>query len=330
MVAEIRGCVPKLPYAYAKTLVNRAWSTVRQSALWSFNLYTSSWTSPPLVSSGTMTATTGSAAITFDATAITALNASQIAAPYSLITQRQVRVASGGIYSLIFYNPGTGAATLDRPWGDVGGAGLAFQLYQVYYAPPYRDHLAWMSARNTQFFYYLGLDMTRTELDSRDPQRTWYVWPTEVVPFGIDVRGQGTPTPSATLGFPLFELWGQPIAPYVYQMYGIRRGVDLVAPTDTLPVQVGEDVVMAMARVYAYEWAEGNKGMAPRNVGSDFRFLSSQAAAIYAKLLNQYRREDREFVSNYFINRDPNITFTPYAVYNTIAGTASTIGGSSG
>jgi hypothetical protein len=330
MVAEIRGCVPKLPYAYAKTLVNRAWSTVRQSTLWSFNLFTSSWASPPMVTTGTITVATGFPAITFDADAIAALNASQLANPYSLITQRQIRVASGGIYSLISYNAGTGAALLDRPWGDLGGSGLAYQLYQVYYAPPMKDFLGWMSARNVQFFYYLGLDMTRSELDARDPQRTWYQWPTEVVPFLIDARGQGTQTPSATLGYPLFELWGQPISPFTYQMYGIRRGVDLVAPTDALPVQVGEDIVMAMARVYAYEWAEANKGMTPRNVGSDFRFLTGEAAALYAKLLQQYRRQDREFVNNYFVNRDPNVTWSPWAVYNTLAGVASTIGSSSG
>ena len=43
LVAELRGCVPKLPYAYSKTLVNRAWKTVRESGLWSFNLFTSAW-----------------------------------------------------------------------------------------------------------------------------------------------------------------------------------------------------------------------------------------------------------------------------------------------
>ena len=227
LVAELRGCVPKLPYAYSKTLVNRAWKTVRESGLWSFNIFTSSWTSPPMITVGTMTATTGSPAILFDAAAVAAINASQLATPYSLITQRQVRVLAGGLYSLIAYNPISGAATLDRPWGDPGGVGLAYQLYQVYYPAPMRDFLGWLSVRNTTFFYPLGLDMTRAELDNRDPQRTWYQWPTEVVPFSIDIRGQGTAQASATLGFPLFELWGQPITPFTYQCYGVRRGGDI-------------------------------------------------------------------------------------------------------
>src|SRR5579859_4055477 len=97
MVSELRGSIPKLPFAFTKTLVNRAWRQVRESNLWSFQLFEANWISPPLVNTGTVTATPGSANITFNADAIAAIQAAQIAQPYSLITQRQFRIASGTI-----------------------------------------------------------------------------------------------------------------------------------------------------------------------------------------------------------------------------------------
>src|SRR6266478_4665630 len=92
MSSEIRGCVPKISILFARTLVNRAWRAVRESNLWSFNLFESSWITPPLETSGACAVVQGSSTITFDATAIAALVAAQIAQPYSLLTQRQFRV----------------------------------------------------------------------------------------------------------------------------------------------------------------------------------------------------------------------------------------------
>src|SRR5277367_4308187 len=203
MQSELRGSVPKVPFAFTGTLINRAWRQVRESNLWSFNLFESSWITPPLVNSGTVTATQGSPTLTFDLTvAVPALLASQAANPYSPITVRQFRVGVGGIYNIITMNFGTGVATLDRPFADVGGANIVYQVYQLYYAAPYADHRSWISVRNPQMFIDLRLTTTRAQIDALDPQRTWYQFPTCVVPFGRDQRPG-----SATLGYPLFELW---------------------------------------------------------------------------------------------------------------------------
>lgn len=321
MMSELRGSVPKIPMAFTKTLINRAWRTVRESNLWSFNLFESSWITPPLINAGTVTATQGLANLTFDATAIAAINAAQIAQPYSLITQRQFRIAVGGIYNLITYNPSTGAATLDRPFADPGGVGVVYQIYQLYYPAPYADHRAWFSVRNPSMFVDLDLTTTRTSIDAMDPQRTWYQFPTRVVAYGRDLR-----TGSATLGFPLFELWGQPVSPFVYQCYGCRMGTDLVNASDTLPQPLGEDLILPKARDFAYEWAEANKGTTPRNVGSDFKFLRKEANDEYLKMLKQYRRQDKEFVLNWFVTRQKMLGGRGLGYYNTLAGTAGPYG----
>lgn len=323
MMSELRGSVPKLPFAFTKTLINRAYGTIRNANLWSFQLFESSWISPPPVSAGTVTTTQGSPTLTFDATALAALLASQAANTYSPITVRQFRIGAGGIYNLIAMNFGTGVATLDRNYADTpSGAGQSYTVYQVYYTPPYADHLTWKSVRNPVMFLDLNLNMTRAEVDAIDPQRSWYQFPSAVVPFGVDTRGAGTSTPSATLGYPLYELWGQATTPFAYQCYGIRRGPDLSLPTDTLPFAIPEHLVLAKARRYAYEWAEANKDMSPRSQGPDFRFLMAQADDEYKKTLTQYRRQDKELCDNWFSQRAVPWGLGRFGYYNTIAGVA--------
>lgn len=324
LASELRGLVPKIPFTYCKTLVNRAFRDIRESFLWSFNLFESSWSSPAIVTAGTVTAIQGASTVTFDATAIAALLASQTASPVSPITTRQFRIGIGGIYSIIAFDFGTGIATLDRIFGDVSASAIAYQVYQAYYVPPMKDFLTWISVRNPSTFAALNLIQTRAWVDQRDPQRMQFGYPSHVIPFAIDLRGQGTATPSATLGYPMFELWGAAITPYVYQCYGIRRGLDLVLPSDTLPAQIGDDLVLAKAKAFAYEWAEANKDTLPRAAGPDYKFLIGATLDDYKKLLSKYRKQDREFIDNYFSIRDPGLNGIAWSHFNSITMTAGT------
>jgi hypothetical protein len=325
MMAELRGAIPKLPFAFTKTLINRAWKEVREASLWSFNLLEFSWPTPPPINAGTVIVTQGSATITFDTiVAVPAIIAGMTS--YSAITARQFRVSStGGIYNIISLDPSfasNGIATLDRIFGDQSASGTSYQIYQLYYTPPVLDFLGLYTVRNPAMYLNLDLTKTRSWIDARDPQRSWYQFPTHVVAWGRDIRGQGTTTPSATLGYPLYELWGQPVTFFTYQVYGIRRGADLVNPTDMLPFSVGEDLVLAKAYYYAYEWAEANKDQAPRSQGPDFRYLMGAREELYRKLLIMYRKQDRELTNNYFSVRDPDLSAHAYGYYNTLAGTA--------
>jgi hypothetical protein len=181
-----------------------------------------------------------------------------------------------------------------------------------------KDFKAWLTIRDIQNFQALYTDRyTRADLDQMDPQRTWYYFPTDAVYFTQDQNPA-----SPTYAWPMFELWGAPQTSLTYQLYGLRKGVDLVNSTDALPPAVGEDCVMALARKYSYEWAEANKGDNPRNVGPDFRYLIGVAQADYNRLYKDYRKEDRELVDNFFsCHRLPN--YGQFAQYNTLSGTAS-------
>jgi hypothetical protein len=324
MRTELRGSVPKLAFSYTATLVNRAWRTIRERNLWSFLLFDGQWIAPPQYTGSLAATIQGSNVVTLSAADSTAIAALLPTQPFSLITQRQFRIASSGVYNIRAYNPNGGGAgiatlTLDRWWGEVATAGSAFQIYQCYYVPtvanaPITDFKSWISIRDMQDFRSLYTDrMTRRDLDMRDPQRTWYGIPTDVVPFDND----------PVTGALMFELWGAPTYALNYQLYGIRSGLDLVNPGDTLPFAVGEDCVLALARVMAYEWAEANKGLAPRAVGPDFKFLMGAAKADYERLLKMYRMADRERVDNFFSSFRLGDAADLYPFYSTLGNTAS-------
>jgi hypothetical protein len=316
MWSEIVGSVPKIPRPFAKTLVNRAWKDVRRKNLWSFLMFDGRWISPPLINAGTVTVTQGSTSVVADAVAAAAILAGSLSP--TLITQRQLRAGLSGVYNIVAWDT-VDTLTLDHAWAEPSAVGSAYSIFQCYYPPPMKDFLTWVSVRDMVNFNALFTTrLTRQELDQSDPQRMWFGIPSDVVFFGADGNLAGL-----TPGWPLFEIWGHPQFEIAWQLYGIRRGTDLVADTDELPPAVGEDCVLALARKYAYEWAEANKGDAPRNAGPDFRFLIGGAEAEYQRLFREYRKDDREMVDNYFA-RLRGVSYPQFlAHYNTLSATAS-------
>lgn len=318
MVSELRGQVPNVPYDACSKFINNAWRDVRRKNLWSFQLYESNWLSPTLVNSGTADVTRGANTVVVDATAQAAIDAAIASeGTFSPIIARQFRVAAGTVYNITDWDTGTLTLTLDRIYGEATDTGVAYSIYQVYYPAPYIDHLTFMSVRDMTNFVDLFLNQPRTIIDSRDPQRTWYYFPTHVFYYKKDENANST-----TFEFPLYELWGAPQYALNWQLYGIRKMLDLSADTDTLPPAVGEDCVMAKAKYYAYQWAEANKGALPRNQGPDFKMLMGMVENEYKELYREYRRQDRETVSNWFSIRRHSMYGHVYAYYNSIAGNA--------
>jgi hypothetical protein len=316
MVAELRGTVPKIPVPYLRTLVNRAYKEIRDRNLWSFQLAEGQWISPQMITAGTATTTQGSNVVQMDSVAAAAINANG-SAPYSLLTQRQFRIGAGGIYNIYGWD-GVSALTLDRMYGELSVTSASYFIYQVYYPSPTKTFLRFISVRDMQNFLDLFIATTREELDQLDPQRDFYTYPTRVVPYKPDPNPQ-----SATYGYMLHELWGAPQYSLNYQLLYIDKLGDLMNPNDMLPYAIGEDVVLAKARVYAYEWAEGNKGALERNQGPDYRFLMGASEKQYETLFKNYRREDRETVDNFFMAGRTSLYGRYWASYNSLSGTAN-------
>lgn len=333
MMAELRGQVPSLSIAFSKTLVNRAWRTIRERNLWSFLLFEGQWVTPPQFTTGTCTVSQSSNQVTLDATATAALIAALVDQPYSLIGQRQFRITGGGtlsgLYNIWDWDDATGVLSLDRRFGELTGSGLSFTIYQAYYAPCANaganplylsDFKTWISVRDIQHFIDLDcFQIDRATLDAKDPQRLIFQMPTHVVPYQQDQNPD-----SPTYRQFLYELWGAPLQTYIYQLFGVRRGTDLVNPSDTLPPAVGEDCVIALAKFYAYEYAESQKSATQAvQTGPDYRFLMSAAQKEFDMLFKMYRMQDRETVDSWFSVRRVALAKYRLGYYNTISGTAN-------
>jgi hypothetical protein len=120
----------------------------------------------------------------------------------------------------------------------------------------------------------------------------------------------------------MYELWGQPVAPFTYQCYGIRSGSPLVNPSDTLPPIIEEELVLARARGYAYIWAEANRDLTPRATSPDFKFLLGAAEAEFKELKILYRKQDKEFVNNWLVMRGGQCAARGGNYYDTYSKTA--------
>lgn len=321
LYSEITGCVPKLDVDLAKKLVQRAFLDVQRYNLWSFQLFDANWTSPVVINGGTVTTTQGANTIVFDATASALILPIATVGPFPTpLTQRQFRIGIGTIYNIwaIVNNGGIVTLTLDRPYAEASATASPYMIYQCYYPAPYRDQYAWINVRDMINYNDLDIWSTREKVNLQDPQRTIFYLPTKVVYYQTDQNPA-----SPTYQWPLWELWGQPQYSLTYQLCGIRRLV-LVNDTDTLPASIGEDVVIEMSKVKAYEWAEANKGDMPRNAGSDFRFLIGDAKKEYERLMFAYRRNDRNLVDNFLnVRRHRNWLSNTDGYYNSIANSAN-------
>jgi hypothetical protein len=300
MAAELQGVAPQIPIDYCKTLVNRARADVYRKNLWSFQMFEANWTSPPQINAGTVTVTQGSNQVVFDATAAAVINA--VGSVPSQIIQRQFRVGIGTIYNIWGWD-GVNTATLDRLYAEPSGSTVAYMIYQCYYAAPMQDFKTWLTVRDIINFNDLILNKNRDWADQRDPQRSLYYIPTHVLPYSVDLNPA-----SPTYRNQMFELWSQPTFQLVYQLWGLRKGVEFVNDGDELPPQLGEDCLMALAKYGAYQWCEANWN--PTMGKQKPNYLALMQGLVnnnpkrggpgeYNRLYGEYRMQDRSAVNNF-------------------------------
>lgn len=301
MAAEVHGCVPKIPYDYCKTLVNRAWRDVRRKNLWSFQLFDTNWVTSNLIgnisnsSPLSCNVTQGNNQVVFNAAANTAIAAIG-PGPFPMpITALQFRVGVSTIYNIWAYNNTSATATLDRPYTDTTANNSNFVIGSYYMTVPYSDFVRFLNVVDMLDFQVLDLSKNREWVAKQDPQLAQYFWPTHAVPYERELNSANN-----NYGYFRYLLWGLPQTSRTYQLLGIREGSDLINNGDTLPFCIGEDVVLSLAKCYAYEYAESSKGDNPRDQGPDWRFLIGTEQKNYDRLFREYRQRDRETVDNWF------------------------------
>ncbi len=324
MASRLTGWLPRFPKGEAYNIVNDAWTDIRNDRLWSFQLVEDSISTPNLINVGTFTTVQGTNTVTANATASAAITG--LTNP--LLTQRQFRITSGGIYSIIaadFTNPNAVVLTLDRTYTDPSGAGQSYQIYQCYFPAPVADFKRWIDWRDLTNGDWLSIYQTRREVNMGAPQRLYFTFPHWVLPFGYDQRGAGTANPSATIGYPWYELYPNPLSVVSYMRWWVRTGAELVNTSDTVPYPITDKLVIARAQMLGCRWCESNRDPAiPRGQAADYKFLYEAAAKEYSIELKLIGLKDRD-LTDLFLSRIPRpnrtgINRLPY--YSTISGRA--------
>jgi hypothetical protein len=291
---ELRGVVPKLSAPLAQKLVNRAWLDIRDARLWSWQVADGGFSSPDLISTGTVTVTLGDTDVIVNAAAKAVLDA-VVLDPLNPLTKRQFRVASQGpIYNISSYNSGTSTITLDRVYTEASASGASYQVYRCYYAPPSTDFICWWSIIDPNNGYPLDFRRYRTkaDLDRVDPNRGSQGQAYYVANYKYDQVNH----------YPLFELWPQPTETQSFQYVYRRKGLDLSATND-LPPTISVELLMMRSRYRAYEWAFSNKGLYAELRGIDWGYLMKQCEDSrsrnpnsYATALMRAKRQDEQIM----------------------------------
>lgn len=304
--SEIRA-LPKMNLPFAQTLTNRALEKIYDESIWSFQLGESGWVTPGIVaappltttSGGTITTTFGSNKIVGDAQASAAWAS---ISPNFPITTMQIRLPAYAIYSIIAQQLNTPSAglttlTIERPWMEPYGVGLAYMMYQCYFPAPTSGFKRWLAVRDfTNAANLWTRKNTQESLDAQDPQRTVFQNPSNVVPYKIDTRPG-----SSTLGRMLFELYPQPLSNLPYALYFVGNPDSLVNPGDQVQPPLTDELVIYRAKEQAYLWCEENKGRYPELQKSDWGFLAQAANELYKDRIKDIRKTDRD-LSDAFVS----------------------------
>ena len=328
--AELAQSIPGLSRIYAGTLVKRALQRVLDSNLWSFQLQQYGFSTPNVMTAGTISIPTpvlGGTTIIGDATA----TAAWLNLPfYFLPTVQQIRANGYSIYSIIAYDNGQdpvnspnypfATLTLDRPFIDPlpFTTDVAYQMFQAYIpAPP--QFKRWLTVADMFNCWALDVWTSRRSIDIRDPARLYTSDPNYILPYGTDARPG-----SATFGQMLYELYPNPQTAISYQCYYVSQGPQLVNNSDTLPYPLSEDLILSQARCYAYEWAESRKDvMAAKGSGANYSNLLKEAKADHLNFLKTTRLLDKDQVDSFMVNMNDFVSSYKMPYFNAAIGRAN-------
>lgn len=317
------GEIPGVAQSLVKSKLNEALQKIYDETDWSFQTRQAGWNNPGTLSNaGTVTVTPYTTTVIGDAVA-TASWAALVGRPF--LTEVQFRSYPYALYNIIAYNPNGSppfaTLTLDRPWLEpISGAGQSYIIYQAYFPVPYPDFTKFIEIRDTTNNAPVNFNRySQDDLSVLDPQRLIFgpAVPTYAVAWGTDQRPN-----SATLGYPMYEIWPHNLSHMPYSFSFKRSGPLLVNPTDTVISPLSEDLLTWRAKEILYQFKEAQKGeMMQRGSGADWRFLAQAANKEYMERLKKVRAKDanlhRDFVTHTIAGLGTQTTSDGYSTEQT-------------
>lgn len=310
MVSELTGVLPGLSPMLAQRYVNRALTDIYNKRRWSFLVTDGVLVCPTQIVAGSANITQYTNSLILDAAASAAIASQLTVGAVPGIQQMQIRFGSsptnGQVYSIDAFDATVPAAivlTLDRVVQEQTNTASPFQIYRCYVTPPVTDFLMWESivdVANAIAIVGDRLRLTSWMLDRRDPQRAAQGLAYFLASWGGDrisdpTTGATVPNATVNASTPIYELWPHPTAGQTFYTRFRRRGEELINPTDELPDQIPETLVVTRALGwYAYPFAQANVSNFPTFKGANWPSMILQARAQFSEVLLDTKRNDNE------------------------------------
>lgn len=299
-IGEMIGVFPRIPQPYCPTLLNRAWSNIRDMRLWSFLVGYGDIVVPAAINSvGSTQITNGASLVTVSASDATAINAvALLPAPNSPVSSpilgqgRQFRVnsssAAGPWYNITNWD-GVNTLTLDLPYADVTNAAAHFTIAKVYYATPLAppDFRRYLTITNKTSGYTIRgkrLLYSQSKLNAIDPQRGGTGDAYVVASYLPDANGNM-----------VHEWYPNPVNQSVYNAFFQRQGL-LLSPTNDIPGTLDPSLVMYRALMLACDWATANVATYPELGQTNWVQLRMQYEKNFKETLIQCIKQDDELM----------------------------------
>lgn len=310
LAGQLKGWFPAMETLSCLPFVQQAYKDIRKSRKWSFLRTNGILYVPQQITSGTVTTTQFSPTVQFDATATAALAAIGLtpAAPQSPLTLWQFRVTGGPIYNITAWanntpSGGLSQATLNRPYTETGGSGLSFQVYQPYQPAPTADFDGWLSCVDYTSGYAFrrkNLFRTQNEVDRRDPYRQNFAWPIWMASLDyVVINGANTPR---------YEMWPHPVDGRAYVVEFWVRG-DTVANTDVLPAPISDELIIARARFYGYQFLATQENIS-KDRAAAIQGQQRYVDAVYKDLLATAKNDDNNVFDSRVYESEDDLTLS--------------------
>lgn len=315
MTAELVGTVPRMSALHAQQVIQRAWSRVRDSRLWSWHFVSDAPLYVPNaiptraqnnISVGGIAVEFGSREVIPDAIAAAVFDSLALANPPLaspiLGVGRQLRVGTtnglstptGPNYSIVGWDGET--LYLDRPYGEYSSIGAAYQVLKCYYAPPppppylnIEPDLRFVKYDNfvnrNQGYSIFGPNLywSQAQLNAIDPQRGGQGDAYIVANYGRNSLGQQ-----------VIELYPNPVQFTTYGCTYFTRWADLSPQRDLPKVSYElEDLVMFESKCLAADWALANVSAMPELAQTNWvNYRQTQMAEYKASMIQCFKQDD--------------------------------------
>ena len=268
MAGQLLLYCPQCPRDLAELWIRDRWRRACESRHWSFLRTSSVIHIPAAYSTGTVSITTGTQAVTGSGTVWTSSHVGM-----------QFKVAGKApVYTISAVGSNT-SLTIDTVWGAPSISSSTYMICQAYSSMP-SDFLKFLSCVDTMNFWRMRTDSyTKEDLDRFDPMRSSSGNPLILAAFQNTSTGQAQ-----------YEMWPHPVTQRDYPFTYVKRTADF-GDSSTLPSILTGDVLVRGALADLCRWP--GPSAETRNPMFDLR-LSSSYELEFIHCLGEAGRQDNE------------------------------------